>query len=148
MKHYLAAIGSMYPQAPCLFERMLRIFSIKRLAMTLSRRRAAVIKWSHIRSSSRRSSSDCAHWDWKEKESQKWRINQSQSGFVPRNPRASKRRRPASGSRWTRLRWPRALCGLSLRAIITCNAIHHVDSCFTSRDTQTNLYIRSLTVLR
>lgn len=41
---HFAAIGSMYPQAPCLFDRILRTFSSNLLAITLSRLRAAVIR--------------------------------------------------------------------------------------------------------
>lgn len=64
---HFAAIGSMYPQAPCLLDRILRTFSNNLLAITLSRLRAAVIRWSHILSSSRRSSNVCAHCDWANK---------------------------------------------------------------------------------
>lgn len=42
----------MKPQAPCLLDKMLTTFSKSLLAMTLSLRLAAVIKWSYIFSSS------------------------------------------------------------------------------------------------
>ena len=61
---HLAAAGSVYPQAPCLLDRILQTFSNSLLAITLSLLLAAVIRWSHILSSSRRSSSVWAHCDY------------------------------------------------------------------------------------
>lgn len=59
---YLVVWGSTYPQAPCLLLIMFFIFSSRREAMTLSLLLAAVMRWSHILSSSLRSSNVWAHW--------------------------------------------------------------------------------------
>lgn len=55
------------PQAPCLLVRMFKILSTSLDAVTLSRLLAAVIRWSHIFSSSFRSVFDWAHSDWNKK---------------------------------------------------------------------------------
>lgn len=70
---YFAATGSIYPQAPCLLDMIFLTFSSNRLAITLSLLLAAVIKWSHILSSSLRSSSVWAHCDCKIHQITIWR---------------------------------------------------------------------------
>lgn len=62
---------------------MLRIFSNSLLAITLSRLLAAVMRWSHILSSSLRSRRLWAHWDWKKKK----KINSSWYGALTPTPR-------------------------------------------------------------
>lgn len=52
-----------FPQAPCWSVRMLIIFWISWIAVTWSRYLAALIKWSHIFSSSRLSAEYCAQSD-------------------------------------------------------------------------------------
>lgn len=53
------------PHAPCLLVRMLRIFCFSWLAVTWSLCLAALMRWSHIFSSSLRSAAYCAQLDWR-----------------------------------------------------------------------------------
>lgn len=59
------------PQAPCLSVRMLTIFWMSWVEVMWSRNLAALIKWSHIFSSSRFSAAYWAQFDWKGKEKNK-----------------------------------------------------------------------------
>lgn len=61
----LSYLTAELPHAPCLSVRRFIIFWINWVAVTWSRYLAALIKWSHIFSSSRLSAEYWAHNDWK-----------------------------------------------------------------------------------
>lgn len=60
-----AHLCDIVPHAPCLLVRMLRIFCFSWLAVTWSLCLAALMRWSHIFSSSLRSAAYWAQLDWR-----------------------------------------------------------------------------------
>lgn len=121
-----------WPHAPCLFEIMFIVFSRIFAAMTLSRRRAAVMRWSHIFSSSFRSISVWAHNVCYIDERHIYTFSVSRllnyihiclpeqisDHFLPQTLHASVHHRPASDSGWTQPRWQHVQCDPSWHGTI------------------------------
>lgn len=116
-----AHLCDIVPQAPCLLVRILRIFCFSWLAVTWSRCLAALMRWSHIFSSSLRSAAYWAQLDWRRVERVKTSpglgtlLTNSCRITVPQIRRVCAHLLPSVCSRWIPLRWQLARCDPSWR---------------------------------
>lgn len=114
-----AHLCDIVPQAPCLLVRILRIFCFSWLAVTWSRCLAALMRWSHIFSSSLRSAAYWAQLDWRRAERLKpgldWELYRPIPAELPQIQRVCAHPLPSVCSRWIPLRWQLALCDPSWR---------------------------------